>query len=121
MQAVNGGLHVVLEVVVLVSLALWGWGREPVGRWILAIGVPLAFALLWDTLVSRYSASKLDDPSRLRLEIVFFVCAVAASCASDTRSWASSSCSWQRRSSGSRSCSTSAEALQVCGQVIRER
>jgi Protein of unknown function (DUF2568) len=79
MQAVNDGLQVVLEVLVLASLALWGWeeGGE-FGRWILAIGVPLAFAIVWGTLVTRYSASKLDDPSRLRLEIVIFVCAAAA-------------------------------------------
>jgi uncharacterized membrane protein len=79
MQAVNDGLQVVLEVLVLASLAVWGWGEGgSVGRWILAIGVPLAFALVWATLVTRYSASKLDDPWRLRLEIVIFVCAAAA-------------------------------------------
>jgi hypothetical protein len=79
MQALNDGFQVALEALVLVSLAVWGWeeGSE-VGRWILAIGVPLAFALVWATLVTRYSASKLYDPWRLRLEIVIFVCAAAA-------------------------------------------
>jgi Protein of unknown function (DUF2568) len=79
MQAVSEGFQVVLEVLVLASLALWGWQEGGgMGRWILAIGVPLAFAILWVTLVTRYSASKLDDPSRLRLEIVIFACAAAA-------------------------------------------
>jgi hypothetical protein len=79
MQAANDGLQVVLEVLVLASLALWGWQEVGDGsRWVLAIGVPLAFAIVWFTLVTRYSASKLDDPSRLRLEIAMFVCAAAA-------------------------------------------
>ena len=79
MQALNDGLQVVLELVVLASLALWGWeeGGE-IGRWVLAIGVPLAFAIVWFTLVTRYSASKLDDPARLRLEVAMFICAAAA-------------------------------------------
>jgi hypothetical protein len=79
MQALNDGLQVVLELVVLVSLAIWGWQEGgAVGRWILAIGVPIAFAIIWGTLVTRYSASKLDDPSRLWLEIIIFVSAAAA-------------------------------------------
>jgi hypothetical protein len=79
MQAANDGLQVVLEVLVLASLAVWGWQEVGDGsRWVLAIGVPLAFAIVWFTLVTRYSASKLDDPSRLRLEIAMFVCAAAA-------------------------------------------
>ncbi len=79
MQALSDGLQVLLELVVLASLAVWGWqeGSE-IGRWVLAIGVPLAFALVWVTLVTRYSASKLDDPARLWLEIAMFVCAAAA-------------------------------------------
>lgn len=79
MQALNDGLQVVLEVLVLASLAVWGWEEGgQFGRWILAIGVPLAFAIIWVTLVNRYSASRLDDPSRLGLEIVIFICAAAA-------------------------------------------
>jgi Protein of unknown function (DUF2568) len=79
MQAVNDGLQVVLEVLVLASLAVWGWQEGgDISRWVLAIGIPLAFAIVWFTLVTRYSASKLDDPSRLRLEIAMFVCAAAA-------------------------------------------
>jgi Protein of unknown function (DUF2568) len=79
MQALNDGFRVALELVVLVSLAFWGWEEGgDVSRWVLAIGVPLAFAIVWLTLVTRYSASKLDDPSRLRLEIAIFLCAAAA-------------------------------------------
>ena len=79
MQALSDGLQVLLELVVLASLAAWGWGEgSEIDRWVIAIGVPLAFALVWVTLVTRYSASKLDDPARLRLEIAMFVCAAAA-------------------------------------------
>ena len=79
MQAVNDALQVVLEVLVLISLAFWGWEEgESYGRWILAFGVPVAFAILWATLVTRHSASKLDDPSRLRLELAIVACGAAA-------------------------------------------
>jgi hypothetical protein len=79
MQAASDAFQVVLEVLVLVSLALWGWQEgDAVGRWVLAIGVPVAFAVVWAILVSRYSASKLEDPSRLRLELVLVACAAAA-------------------------------------------
>jgi len=79
MQAANDVLQAVLEVLVLVSLAFWGWEEGgSLGRWILAIGVPLAFALVWGTLLTRFSASKLDDPSRLRLELAIVACGAAA-------------------------------------------
>ena len=79
MQALNEGLQVLLELVVVVSLAVWGWEEGGgSGRWLLAFGVPLAFAIVWVTLVTRHSASKLDDPARLRLEIAMFICAAVA-------------------------------------------
>jgi hypothetical protein len=79
MQAANDALQVVLEVLILVSLAFWGWQEgDAVGKWILAIGVPIAFAVVWATLVTRFSASKLDDPARLRLELAIVACAAAA-------------------------------------------
>jgi uncharacterized protein DUF2568 len=79
MQAANEGFQALLELAVLASLAFWGWEEGgAMGRWVLAIGVPLAFAVVWVTLVTKYSASKLDDPSRLRVEIAIFACAAAA-------------------------------------------
>lgn len=79
MQAANDALQVVLEVLVLASLAFWGWEEgDSLGRWVLAIGVPLAFAAVWATLVTRFSVSKLEDPSRLRLELAIVACAAAA-------------------------------------------
>jgi Protein of unknown function (DUF2568) len=79
MQAASDVLQVVLELLILVSLAFWGWEEGgSFGRWVLAIGVPIAFALVWVTLVTRFSASKLDDPSRLRLELAIVACGAAA-------------------------------------------
>ena len=79
MQAANEALQVVLEALILVSLALWGWQEGgSFGRWIIAIGVPVAIALVWATLVTRFSASKLDDPSRLWVELGIVACGAAA-------------------------------------------
>ena len=78
MRALNDAFQVVLEVLGLASLAYWGWQEgTDFSRWILAIGVPLAFAIVWATLVSKVSATKLDDPSRLRLELVIVIAASA--------------------------------------------
>jgi hypothetical protein len=79
MQAATDVLQVVLELLILVSLAFWGWEEGgSFGRWVLVIGVPLAFAVVWATLITRYSVSKLDDPSRLRLELAIVACGAAA-------------------------------------------
>jgi hypothetical protein len=79
MQAANDVFQVVLEALILVALGVWGWEEgETFSRWVLAIGVPLAFAVVWVTLLSRFSASKLADPSRLRLEVVLIACGAAA-------------------------------------------
>ena len=79
MQAASEVLQVVLEGLILVSLAAWGWQEGgSFGRWVIAIGVPVAIAIVWATLVSRFSASKLDDPSRLWVEIGIVACGAAA-------------------------------------------
>jgi hypothetical protein len=78
MRALNDAFQVVLEVLGLASLAYWGWEEgTDFSRWILAIGIPLAIAIVWATLVSRISASKLDDPSRLSLELLIVGAAAA--------------------------------------------
>jgi len=79
MQAASDVLQVVLEGLILVSLALWGWEEGgSFGRWVIAIGVPVANAIVWVTLVTRFSASKLDDPSRLWVEFAIVACGAAA-------------------------------------------
>ena len=40
--------------------------------------IDIAIAVVWATLVSRFSASKLDDPSRLWVEIGIVACGAAA-------------------------------------------
>jgi hypothetical protein len=78
-KAANDGLRFLLELAALASLAYWGW-KEGSGatRWLLAIGAPLVVAVLWATLVTTNSSSKLDDPWRLLLEIAIFGSAAAA-------------------------------------------
>ncbi len=78
MQGLNDAFQVLLEVLGLAALAYWGWEEgTDFSRWILAIGVPLAVAIVWATLVSKISASKLDDPSRIQLELLIVAGATA--------------------------------------------
>ena len=79
MQVASDALQVVLEGLILLSLAFWGWQEGgSFGRWVIAIGVPVAIATVWLILVSSHSASKLDDRSRLLVELGIVACGAAA-------------------------------------------
>jgi hypothetical protein len=47
-------------------------------RWVLAIGAPGIAALIWGALVSPKAPSRLSDPQRLSVEIVYFGSATVA-------------------------------------------
>lgn len=73
-----------LELVTLFSMGLWAW-RQGDGwlRFILAVGVPLLFAVLWGVFAvpddpSRSGAAPIPVPGLLRLflELIFFTVGV---------------------------------------------
>ncbi len=56
---VNLAIRFLLEMTALVTMGIWGWRqREDWTRLILAIGIPMAAALVWGLFAVR------DDPSR---------------------------------------------------------
>lgn len=55
----NLGLRFILEMTALFSLALWGWTQhEGWLRYLLAVGLPILFALIWGVFAVP------NDPSR---------------------------------------------------------
>ena len=84
MRGINLALRFVLELVVLVALALWGFNAsgELVIRLLLGLGAPAIAIAAWGTFVAPKAARRLEDPARLALEIVVFGAGVVAFVAS---------------------------------------
>ncbi len=50
----------------------------PITRWVLGLGAPIAFAVVWGLFISPRAPMRTTDPSRIVLEIAVFGCAVGA-------------------------------------------
>jgi Protein of unknown function (DUF2568) len=75
----NLAVRFALELCALAALAYWGWQAtgSTVGRVLLAIGAPLAAALLWGALVAPKAWVRARRPVRLLAEAAVFGAAVA--------------------------------------------
>lgn len=79
-------IRFLLELMVLVSVGLWGWKQSDGGlRYLLAIGIPLIFAVIWGTFSvpndpSRSGSAPIVTPGiiRLAIELGFFAVATWA-------------------------------------------
>jgi hypothetical protein len=80
MRELNLAFRFILELVVLVALAIWGFGAssEPIVALILGIGVPAVVIVVWATFVSPKAPRRLPDPARLGVEVVVFGAGVLA-------------------------------------------
>jgi hypothetical protein len=82
----NLTLRFLLELAALASLGYWGWTQhDGLARWLWAIGLPLAAAILWGTFAvpndpSRSGKAPVSTPGilRLLLELVIFFAAALA-------------------------------------------
>jgi hypothetical protein len=78
---INLALRFLLEMAILAALAYWGWAEHH-GLWraVLAVGLPLAAALLWGTFRvpgdPKDAPVPVPGPVRLLLELVLFAAAV---------------------------------------------
>ncbi|WP_425237747.1 YrdB family protein [Ulvibacterium sp.] len=76
----NLALRFLLELAALVSVGLWGWRQnETWFRFVLAIGIPMALAIIWGTFAvpndpSRSGFAPVPVPGifRLLIELGFF-------------------------------------------------
>lgn len=78
-KALNLGLRFALELCALGALAYAGYRLPDVAivRWVAAVAAPLTAAVIWGVFVAPNSASQLDDPARLLVELLVFGAAVA--------------------------------------------
>jgi hypothetical protein len=80
MRELNLAFRFVLEIVVLLALALWGFSAsgELIVRLLLGLGAPAIAIAVWATFVSPKAPRRLPDPTRLGLEVVVFGAGVLA-------------------------------------------
>ena len=73
-EVANAAVRFVLEGCTLVAFAYWGFRASDnvLLEWLLGIGAPLLFALVWGGVVSPKAPFRWEDPARLILEGVVF-------------------------------------------------
>jgi uncharacterized protein DUF2568 len=80
----NDGLRFMLEMVLLASLAYWGFSQHAGAvQWLLGLGAPLLVAAVWGRFIAPKASHPTTDPARLLLEVVVFAAGVAALFAAD--------------------------------------
>lgn len=82
-------LRFVLELCALAALAYWGYqtGQGLAAKILLAAGAVVVAAVLWGIFAAPSSSRRLEDPSRLLFELVFFGAAVAGLIAAGQPVW----------------------------------
>jgi hypothetical protein len=77
--ALNDGFRFLLELAGLAAVGYWGLTvGGPTSSWILGIGAPLTFAIVWGLFVAPKASMRTTDPQRLLMEAAVFGSAVAA-------------------------------------------
>jgi hypothetical protein len=80
MRDLNLAFRFILELLVLVALAVWGFSvsNELLIQLALGIGAPAVVIAIWATVVAPRAERRLEDPARLVLEVVVFGAGVLA-------------------------------------------
>lgn len=87
LKSANAGLRFALELCAVAALAYWGLqaARGQAVRLMLAIGSPVAAAVVWGTFVAPKAPLLLSEPFRLGASLAVFGLAAAALVAAGRR------------------------------------
>ena len=90
MRTAVEALRFLLELAALAALAAWGWQavEDPALSAVLAVAAPGLAAMVWGLWVAPASPRRLDDPTRLVVELAVFDAAVVALLLAGRVAWA---------------------------------
>ena len=79
-KLLNLGIRFLLELCILIIFGYWGFktGNNAFMKFLLGIGSPILFAVVWGTFLAPKSSMRLDEPWLFLLELVLFVLAAWA-------------------------------------------
>lgn len=74
LKVLNIGLRFLLEICILVILGYWGFqtGGNTLMKFLLGLGAPILFAMIWSTFLAPKSPRRLDEPWLFLLELIIF-------------------------------------------------
>ena len=80
LEPANAAARFALELCTIAALMAWGFQASDAAivGWVLGLGTPLAFTLIWGAFISPKSPYRLNDPARLVLEIAIFTATTIA-------------------------------------------
>uniref|UniRef100_A0A7C4KZ84 DUF2568 domain-containing protein n=1 Tax=Bellilinea caldifistulae TaxID=360411 RepID=A0A7C4KZ84_9CHLR len=73
-KMVNLSVRFLLEICILIILGFWGLktGQTPLMKFLLGLGSPLLFAVVWGTFLAPKSSLRLSEPWLFLAELVIF-------------------------------------------------
>lgn len=79
-KLINLGLRFLLELCILVIFGYWGFktGSNTFMKFLLGLGSPILFAVVWGTFLAPKSSMRLGEPWLFLLEVVLFALAMWA-------------------------------------------
>ncbi len=79
-KLLNLGIRFLLELCILIIFGYWGFktGSNVFMKFLLGIGSPILFAVVWGTFLAPKSSMRLDEPWLFLLELVLFALAAWA-------------------------------------------
>lgn len=74
LKLINIGLRFLLELCILAIFGYWGFktGGNTFMKFLLGIGTPILFAVVWGTFLAPKSSMRLHEPWLFLLELVIF-------------------------------------------------
>lgn len=79
-KLLNLGIRFLLELCILIIFGYWGFksGNSTLMKFLLGIGSPILFAVVWGTFLAPKSSMRLGEPWLFLLEVVLFALAIWA-------------------------------------------
>jgi hypothetical protein len=79
-KLINLGLRFLLELCILGIFGYWGFktGSSAFAKFLLGLGSPILFAVVWGTFLAPKSSMRLGEPWLYLLELVLFALAIWA-------------------------------------------